>query len=35
MSVCIYDPPSAANYVVIYGTATVDDATTGDEEVCG
>jgi PPOX class probable F420-dependent enzyme len=33
MSVCIYDPPSASNYVVIYGPATVEDATTGGEEV--
>jgi PPOX class probable F420-dependent enzyme len=33
MSVCIYNPPSASNYVVIYGTATIDDATTGGQEV--
>jgi PPOX class probable F420-dependent enzyme len=33
LSVCMYNPPSATNYVVIYGTATVDDATTGGQEV--
>ncbi len=29
MSVCIYDAPRASNYVVISGTATMADATTG------
>lgn len=29
MSVCIYDAPKASNYVVISGTATIADATTG------
>jgi PPOX class probable F420-dependent enzyme len=29
MSVCIYDAPQASNYVVISGTAAIEDATTG------
>ncbi|ETW92367.1 MAG: hypothetical protein ETSY1_43940 [Candidatus Entotheonella factor] len=29
MSVCIYDAPAASNYVVISGTASIEDATTG------
>lgn len=29
MSVCIYDAPAASNYVVITGTASIEDATTG------
>ena len=33
MSVCIYDPPSASNYVVISGPATCDDATPGTSEI--
>lgn len=33
MSVCIYDAPAASNYVVITGTATIADATSGGPEV--
>lgn len=33
MSVCIYDAPSASNYVVISGIASIADATTGGPEV--
>jgi len=31
ISVCIYDPPVASNYVVISGTATCDDQDIWDE----
>jgi PPOX class probable F420-dependent enzyme len=31
ISVCIYDPPVASNYVVISGTATCDDRDIWDE----
>ena len=31
ISVCIYDPPAASNYVVIYGTATWNDQDIWDE----
>jgi PPOX class probable F420-dependent enzyme len=31
ISVCIYDPPAAANYVVISGTATCNDQDIWDE----
>jgi PPOX class probable F420-dependent enzyme len=31
ISVCIYDPPAASNYVVISGTATCDDQDIWDE----
>jgi PPOX class probable F420-dependent enzyme len=31
ISVCIYDPPVASNYVVISGTATCDDQNIWDE----
>jgi PPOX class probable F420-dependent enzyme len=33
ISVCIYDPPSASHYVVIYGTVTLAEASTGGQEV--
>ncbi len=33
MSVCIYDAPAASNYVVLTGTATIEDATTGGQDV--
>lgn len=33
MSVCIYDAPAASHYVVISGTAAIEDATTGGPEV--
>ena len=33
MSVCIYDAPAASHYVVISGTAAIEDATTGGAEV--
>jgi len=33
MSVCIYDAPSASNYVVITGPTTIADATTGGPEI--
>jgi PPOX class probable F420-dependent enzyme len=31
ISVCIYDPPAAPNYVVIFGTATCSDQDIWDE----
>jgi PPOX class probable F420-dependent enzyme len=31
ISVCIYDPPAASNYIVISGTATCDDQDIWDE----
>ena len=31
ISVCIYDPPAASNYVVISGTATCNDQDIWDE----
>ena len=31
ISVCIYDPPAASNYVVISGTATCNDQDLWDE----
>lgn len=31
ISVCMYDPPAASNYVVIYGTATWNDQDIWDE----
>ena len=31
ISVCIYDPPAASNYVVISGTATCNDRDIWDE----
>lgn len=33
LSVCIYDPPVASQYVVLYGTATIQDATTGGQDI--
>lgn len=33
ISICIYDPPRASQYVVLYGTATIQDATTGGQDV--
>ena len=32
ISVCIYDPPSASHYVVMYGTAAFTDASTSDQD---
>ncbi len=34
ISVCIYDPPAASNYVVISGTATCDEQDIWDEARC-
>jgi PPOX class probable F420-dependent enzyme len=34
VSVCIYDPPVASNYVVISGTATCNDQDIWDEARC-
>jgi hypothetical protein len=34
ISVCIYDPPVASNYVVITGTATCNDQSICDEARC-
>jgi PPOX class probable F420-dependent enzyme len=34
ISVCIYDPPTASNYVVISGTATCNDQDIWDEARC-
>ena len=34
ISVCIYDPPAASNYVVISRTATCDDQDIWDEARC-
>lgn len=33
ISVCVYDAPAASNYVVISGTAAIEDATSSGPEV--